>query len=155
MKGIAKSIISTTFIFALSSFAVATYAADSSSGAAGSSGKSSATEKSSSGASGSSSSREKWPSFKKVDADSNGAISMDEARSIPGLADSFTQYDKNNDGQLSKSEYESAQKAHKSGKSSSSGSSGSMGSSGAGAGGSSSSHTSSGSSGAGSSAGSK
>lgn len=61
-----------------------------------------------------------WPTFKKVDADNNGAISMDEARTVSGLSESFAPYDKNGDGQLSKSEYESAKKAQKSaGKSSS------------------------------------
>ena len=49
-------------------------------------------------------------SFQKVDTDANGAISMDEARAVPGLADNFTKADKNGDGQLSKSEYESAMK---------------------------------------------
>ncbi len=52
-----------------------------------------------------------WPSFRKADADNSGAISMDEARSISGLGDSFAQYDKNGDGQLSRSEYEAARKA--------------------------------------------
>src|SRR5581483_11017968 len=63
------------------------------------------TEKSSTGKSGS------WPSFKQADADSNGAISMDEARAVQGLGDNFAQYDKNGDGKLSRSEYESAKKA--------------------------------------------
>lgn len=52
-----------------------------------------------------------WPSFRKADNDNNGAISMDEARGIGALGDSFAQYDKNSDGQLSRSEYESAKKA--------------------------------------------
>lgn len=52
-----------------------------------------------------------WPSFRKADNDNSGAISMDEARNVGGLGDSFAQYDKNNDGQLSRSEYESAKKA--------------------------------------------
>ena len=55
--------------------------------------------------------------FQSADADGNGAISMDEARSVPGLADKFAQADKNGDGQLSKSEYESAVKGGKSKKS--------------------------------------
>jgi len=49
-------------------------------------------------------------SFQKVDADGNGAISMDEARSVPGLSGEFAKADKNGDGQLSKSEYEAAVK---------------------------------------------
>lgn len=49
--------------------------------------------------------------FQKADADGNGAISMDEARSVSGLADNFAKADKNGDGQLSKSEYESAVKS--------------------------------------------
>lgn len=52
-----------------------------------------------------------WPSFRKADNDNSGSISMDEARNIGGLGDNFAQYDKNNDGQLSRSEYESAKKA--------------------------------------------
>jgi hypothetical protein len=69
-----------------------------------------------------------WPSFKKVDADNNGAISQDEARTVSGLSDTMTSYDKNGDGQLSKSEYESAQKAAKSaGKAGKSGASSSSG----------------------------
>lgn len=60
-----------------------------------------------------------WPSFKKIDADNSGAVSMDEARTVNGLAENFAPYDKNGDGQLSKSEYEAAKKAQKSGKSSS------------------------------------
>lgn len=55
--------------------------------------------------------------FQTADADGNGAISMDEARSVPGLADKFAQADKNGDGQLSKSEYESAVKGGKAKKS--------------------------------------
>lgn len=55
----------------------------------------------------------KASSFQTADADGNGAISMDEARTIPGLADKFAQADKNGDGQLSKSEYESAVKGGK------------------------------------------
>lgn len=51
--------------------------------------------------------------FQSADADGNGAISMEEARSVPGLADKFAQADKNGDGQLSKSEYESAVKGAK------------------------------------------
>lgn len=47
-------------------------------------------------------------SFQTVDADSNGAISMDEARAVSGL--DFAKADKNGDGQLSKSEYEAATK---------------------------------------------
>lgn len=54
-----------------------------------------------------------WSSFQKADADSNGAISQDEARNVPGLADAFTSADKNGDGQLSKSEYEAAKKSQK------------------------------------------
>lgn len=50
--------------------------------------------------------------FKKVDIDNNGAISMEEARTVPGLADNFAAADKNGDGQLSKSEYEAAKKSH-------------------------------------------
>lgn len=74
-----------------------------------------------------------WPSFRKADADNNGAISQDEARSVTGLGDSFAQYDKNSDGQLSRSEYESAKKAQpgsagRSGAQDSSGASGSAGS---------------------------
>ncbi len=52
--------------------------------------------------------------FKTHDADGNGAISMDEARSVPGLSEKFSKADKNGDGQLSKSEYESAVKGGKS-----------------------------------------
>lgn len=55
--------------------------------------------------------------FQSADADGNGAISMDEARSVPGLADKFARADKNGDGQLSKSEYESALKGGKAKKS--------------------------------------
>ena len=107
MNVIVKSAVTAAFAFALSAVSVATLAADKSSKA------------------------NEWPSFNKVDTDGNGAISMDEARAVPGLADTFAQYDKNNDGQLSKSEYESAKKAaHKSAsKSSASGSAGSSGSS--------------------------
>ena len=98
MTGIIKSAVSTAFVLALSTVAVTGYAMD----------------KDKSSKSGS------WPSFSKVDTDKSGSISMDEARAVPGLADTFTQYDKNNDGQLSKSEYESAKKsASKSSKSSS------------------------------------
>lgn len=50
-------------------------------------------------------------SFQKADTDGNGAISMDEARSVTGLAGNFAKADKNGDGQLSKSEYESAVKS--------------------------------------------
>jgi len=60
-------------------------------------------------------------SFQKLDADGNGAISMDEARAVSGL--DFSKADKNGDGQLSKSEYEAAikgqSKSEKSSKSSS------------------------------------
>src|ERR1051325_3626307 len=107
MNIIVKSAVTAAIAFAVSAVSVATLAADKSSKA------------------------NEWPSFKKVDADNNGSISMDEARSIPGLADTFTQYDKNNDGQLSKSEYEAAKKAaHRSAsKSSMGGSAGSSGSS--------------------------
>lgn len=59
----------------------------------------------------------KSSTFQTADADGNGAISMDEARTVPGLADKFAQADKNGDGQLSKSEYESALKGAKSKKS--------------------------------------
>lgn len=52
-----------------------------------------------------------WPTFRKADADNSGAISMDEARTVQGLGDNFGQHDKNSDGQLSRSEYESAKKA--------------------------------------------
>lgn len=55
--------------------------------------------------------------FQTVDADGNGAISMEEARAVPGLAEKFAQADKNGDGQLSKSEYESAMKGGKAKKS--------------------------------------
>lgn len=66
-----------------------------------------------------------WPSFKNVDTDKNGMVSQDEARAVSGLSDTMTSYDKNGDGQLSSSEYESAKKAAKSGTSGSgSGSSG-------------------------------
>ncbi|MBI3897097.1 MAG: hypothetical protein HY308_02240 [Gammaproteobacteria bacterium] len=75
------------------------------------------------------SSAKDWPTFKKADADSSGAVSVDEARSVTGLSENFASYDKNGDGQLSRSEYESAKKAQKGGKagetSNSSGSSGS------------------------------
>lgn len=54
---------------------------------------------------------EEWPSFRKADNDNSGAISMDEARGISGLGDNFAQYDKDGDGQLSRSEYEAAKKA--------------------------------------------
>ena len=56
----------------------------------------------------------KQGTFKQHDADGNGAISMDEARSVPGLSEKFSKADKNGDGQLSKSEYESAVKGGKS-----------------------------------------
>lgn len=56
-------------------------------------------------------------SFKTADSDGNGAISMDEARSVPGLAEKFAEADKNGDGQLSKSEYEAAVKGGKAKKS--------------------------------------
>ena len=56
----------------------------------------------------------KQGTFKTHDADGNGAISMDEARSVPGLSEKFSKADKNGDGQLSKSEYESAVKGAKS-----------------------------------------
>ena len=97
MTGIFKSAVTTAFVVALSTVAAAGYAAD----------KDKASKS------------PDWPSFRKVDADKSGSISMDEARSIPGLADTFTQYDKNNDGQLSRSEYESAKKTAKTGSSTS------------------------------------
>lgn len=52
-----------------------------------------------------------WLTFRKADNDNNGSISMDEAQSVQGLADNFAQYDKDSDGKLSRSEYESAKKA--------------------------------------------
>lgn len=55
----------------------------------------------------------KQGSFKQHDADGNGAISMEEARAVPGLSEKFSKADKNGDGQLSKSEYESAAKGGK------------------------------------------
>lgn len=55
----------------------------------------------------------KQGTFKTHDADGNGAISMEEARSVPGLSEKFSSADKNGDGQLSKSEYESAVKGGK------------------------------------------
>jgi len=55
----------------------------------------------------------KHGTFKTHDADGNGAISMEEARSVPGLSEKFSSADKNGDGQLSKSEYESAVKGGK------------------------------------------
>jgi hypothetical protein len=73
-----------------------------------------------------------WPSFRKADADNNGAVSMEEARGVSGLGDSFATYDKNGDGQLSRSEYESAKKAQKSSKKSGGAGSSGAGSSGAG-----------------------
>lgn len=54
-----------------------------------------------------------WPTFREADADSSGAISLDEARTVQGLGDGFAQHDKNSDGRLSRSEYESAKKAAK------------------------------------------
>lgn len=89
----------TLVAFALSAISLAAYGADQKSEKAGAKG----------GAT----------SFQKIDADGNGAVSMDEARSVPGL--DFAKADKNGDGQLSKSEYESATKGkEKSGKSGSS-----------------------------------
>lgn len=75
-------------VFALSAISVSAYGADQK---ADKSAKSGAT------------------SFQTVDADGNGAISMDEARAVSGL--DFAKADKNGDGQLSKSEFESATKA--------------------------------------------
>ena len=95
MTGIFKSAVTTAFVFALSTVAITGYAADK--------------DKSSKSSD--------WPSFRKVDTDKSGSISMDEARSIQGLSDNFTQYDKNNDGQLSRSEYEAAKKSAKAGSS--------------------------------------
>lgn len=110
MSPIIKSTISSLFVIALSAAGAAGYAAEKER-----SGKSS-----------------EWPSFRKVDTDNNGAISMDEAKSVPGLSEEFSQYDKNNDGQLSRSEYEAAKKAAKKSARSSSSKSGSSTSGGAG-----------------------
>lgn len=52
-----------------------------------------------------------WPSFRKADSDSNGVISMDEARSVRGLGETLADHDKNGDGRLSRSEYETAKRA--------------------------------------------
>ncbi|HEX7045662.1 MAG TPA: hypothetical protein VF203_13730 [Burkholderiales bacterium] len=51
-----------------------------------------------------------WPSFRQTDADKSGAISMDEARRVQGLGDRFADYDRNTDGQLSRSEFEAAKR---------------------------------------------
>lgn len=51
-----------------------------------------------------------WPTFREADADNSGAISIDEAQEMPGVSQGFSRYDKNGDGQLSRSEYESAKK---------------------------------------------
>jgi hypothetical protein len=50
------------------------------------------------------------PSFEKVDADGNGAISNAEASAVPGLIDMFSTADVDKDGQLSKAEYSAANK---------------------------------------------
>lgn len=52
-----------------------------------------------------------WASFQKVDADGSGMISKEEASAVQGL--DFSKADRNNDGQLSKSEYEAAKSAKK------------------------------------------
>ena len=54
---------------------------------------------------------EEWPSFRKADNDNNGAITMEEARTVPELGENFAEYDQNKDGRLSRSEYESAKKS--------------------------------------------
>jgi hypothetical protein len=138
MNGIFKSSVATVFALALSTVAVTATAAE---------GKDKASKD--------------WPSFRKADADNNGAISQDEAKTVSGLGNTFAQYDKNSDGQLSRSEFEAAMKSGSSGAGStsspsSSGSSGSSSSPSSGSSGSSSGSTgstggTSGSSGAGSS----
>lgn len=134
MNRITKSAIAV--VFALSAVSMTAFAAESKSSKSG-----------------------EWPTFKKADADSNGAVSMDEAKTVPGLSDNFTQYDKNGDGQLSRSEYEAAKTSasKSSGKSSSSSSksSDSMGSSGSSSGGAASGSSTGGTGGASSGAGSR
>jgi hypothetical protein len=131
MNGIVKSSIATVFAFALSTVAVTATAAE---------GKDKAAKD--------------WPSFRKADADNNGAISQDEAKTVSGLGNTFAQYDKNSDGQLSRSEYESAKKAKSGSAKSGQDSSGAAGSSGSSGSGSSAGSGSSGASGSGSSSGS-
>lgn len=52
-----------------------------------------------------------WPTFRKADSDNNGSVTMDEAVGVQGLRENFAQYDKDSDGKLSRSEYESAKRS--------------------------------------------
>ncbi|MEH6579173.1 MAG: EF-hand domain-containing protein [Amphritea sp.] len=45
------------------------------------------------------------PEFKAVDMDSDGYVSMEEAKSVPGLAEIFSIADVDNDGKLDEAEY--------------------------------------------------
>lgn len=54
--------------------------------------------------------RSDWPSFRQTDADNSGAITMDEVRRLQRLRDRFADYDRNTDGQLSRSEFETAKR---------------------------------------------
>lgn len=51
------------------------------------------------------------PDLAKVDTDADGFVTLDEAKQVKGLPETFGQADKNADGKLDASEFEAAVKA--------------------------------------------
>ncbi len=50
------------------------------------------------------------PDFQIIDINADGVISLEEAKSVEGLAEAFMTADLNNDGQLDEAEYDEVSK---------------------------------------------